>query len=356
MNKSMNSSVSNYFFIVLLSVAVVLAVLIFLPFLSPLVLAVALAVIFTPVHKWILKTFFRNKEGSSLGALVTLLLMIVVVFVPLGFVSYRVYGEIQGMYTFLLDEGGRAQVVNGLNSAVQTATSFFGVETSYSFDSLNAVVLLQQLTQWAFSNINTIFNELSKIVIGRCVMFLALFYFLRDGRELRHQLIVLSPLVDTDDEHIFNKLEQAIRSIFAGSLAVGILEGLQTGISFAVFRVPSPALFGALAVVAALIPGIGMPTVLGAGVIILLVSGMKAYAVGLLIWGSVAIAVIDNFIGPMFMHRGIQIHTFMILLSVLGGIFFFGPIGLVIGPLILAFLFALLEIHKSGGASVTPTQ
>ncbi len=354
MNSGMDHSVSNYFFIALLSVAIVLAVLIFLPFLSPLVFAVALAVIFSPLHHWILRKFFGDREGSSWAALATLVLMVVLVFVPLTLFSVKAYSEIKGMYTFLLDEGGRAQAVNGLNSAAATVSSFFGMKEAYTFDSLNAVVILQKLSEWAFSHINTIFAEASKLAISLFVMFLALFYFLRDGRDLKRQLVVLSPLVDADDEHIFSKLEQAVRSIFAGSLAVGVLEGLQTGLSFAAFGVPSPALWGAAAVVAALVPGIGMPVVLGGGVIILFVMGMKAYAIGLLIWGSVAIAVIDNFIGPMLMHRGIKIHVFLILLSVLGGIIFFGPIGIVLGPLILAFLFSLLEIHKSGKHAQKP--
>ncbi len=342
----MDSSISGYFFVGLVSVAVVLTGLIFLPFLSPLVLAAALSIIFTSLHRKILKTFFRDREDSSWGALVSLITIILIVFVPVTLVAIRVYGELQNTYTFLLDEGGRAQVVNTLNSAAQSFSSLFGIYPAYTFDSLNVVVVLQQFAQWILTHINMVFAEITRIGISLFVMFLALFYFLRDGRSLKRQLISLSPLPDTDDQHIFGKLEQAVRSIFAGSLVVGIMEGLQTGISFALFRVPSPAVWGALAIVASLIPGIGMPVILGSGVLLLYFMGMQGQAIGLLIWGIIAIAVIDNFLGPMFMHRGIKIHQFLILLSVLGGIVFFGPIGFVLGPLVLAFLFSLLEIHK----------
>jgi predicted PurR-regulated permease PerM len=59
----------------------------------------------------------------------------------------------------------------------------------------------------------------------------------------------------------------------------------------------------------------------------------------------VAVGLIDNVLGPHLMRRTIRIHPFIILLSVLGGITLFGPIGFLIGPLVMAFLFALLDIY-----------
>jgi predicted PurR-regulated permease PerM len=207
--------------------------------------------------------------------------------------------------------------------------------------------ILQRGLEWAFSNLDTVFSGASKIVLAVFIMLLALFYLLRDGRELKRQIIALSPLGDDDDNRIFKKLEQTIYSIFAGSILVGLIQGVLTGIGFAIFGVPNPALWGSIAAVSALIPGIGTSLVMVPGVLYLFFTGSTTPAIGLLIWGVLAVGLIDNFLGPIFINRGVKIHPFLILLSVLGGLIFFGPVGFVLGPIILAFLFALLDIYRA---------
>ncbi len=344
----MITSTPSYFFFGLLLAVMILALLIFLPFLTPLVLAMALAVIFAPLHEAIVKHLFRGKEKSSAASFLSILLIAIIVLVPLALILFLVYGEMNTIYSYLINESGRAQFVASLNSAVAWAQHFFpNVYPDFSFDSFNIVTILQNGIHWVFSNFNIIFDQVAKILIGLFVMFLALFYFLRDGHELKRQIVMLSPLGDVDDEHIMAKLEQAVRSIFIGSISVGILQGFSMGAAFAVFHVPNPALWGLVTVLAALIPGIGIWLVLGPGLAYLFFNDMIGQGIGLFIWGALAIIFIDNMIGPHLINRGTKIHPFLILLSVLGGIVFFGPIGFVLGPLVLAFLFSLLEIYRT---------
>jgi predicted PurR-regulated permease PerM len=68
-------------------------------------------------------------------------------------------------------------------------------------------------------------------------------------------------------------------------------------------------------------------------------------ALGLLLWGVVIVGLIDNVLRPLVLKRGIHIHPLLILLSVFGGIGFFGPIGFVMGPIIVSLLFALVDIY-----------
>jgi predicted PurR-regulated permease PerM len=110
--------------------------------------------------------------------------------------------------------------------------------------------------------------------------------------------------------------------------------------------------WGSIAAVAALIPGVGTALVVVPGVLYLFFTGSTGYAIGLLIWGLLAVGLIDNLLGPLVVNRGIKIHPFIILLSVLGGLTFFGLVGFILGPLIIAFLFALLEIYKNSKATL----
>ncbi|MEK7641500.1 MAG: AI-2E family transporter [Patescibacteria group bacterium] len=338
----------SQFFFGLLLAAIVLAVLIFMPFLTPIVLAAALAVVAGPAHRLMIRILFRDRERSSLAAVITTILIIVVICVPVLLVAGKIYTEVQTMYAFLTDEAGRSQVITSLNAATSGLSRvFLGLYPAYSFDSFNITTILQRALEWLFANLDVVFGGVSKIALSVFIMCLALFYFLRDGRELKRQIISLSPLGDADDERIFGKLEQTIYSIFAGSISVGIVQGVLTGIGFAIFGVPSPALWGSIAAISALIPGIGTALVIVPGVAYLFFTGATGPAIGLLIWGVVAVGFIDNFLAPIIINRRVKIHPFMILLSVLGGLIFFGPVGFVLGPIALAFLFALLDIYKT---------
>lgn len=339
---------SRNFFLGLLFAVSVLAILIFLPFLTPLVFAVSLAVIFGPVYRYILRTFFGGKDKSTSAAFITLILVAVVVLVPGFFIVTKVYTEIQDMYFYLTEETGRAAVITLLNTLSDKASHvLFNVYPGFTFDTLNITDYLQQGVEWAFGNIDTLFTGFAKVLMEIFVVFFALFYFLRDGKEFKRQIIALSPLADTDDERIFHKLEQAVYSIIGGSLIVGVIQGILTGIGFALFGVPNPTVWGAIAAVAALIPGVGTSLVIVPGILYLFITGSTTYGIGLLIWGLLAVGLIDNLLGPLLVNRGIKVHPFMILLSVLGGLVFFGVVGFILGPLVLAFLFALLEIHKT---------
>ncbi len=326
----------------------ILTIIIFIPFLTPLVLAVSLAVIFGPVYRLILRTFFKSKEKSTMAALATLLLVVILVLIPGFFVVTKMYAEIQDMYYFLTEEGSRSSVITLLNSLSDTLSRmFFNIYPSVSFDSFSVTDYLQQGLEWAFGHVDTLFTGLGKVLLGIFVTFFALFYFLRDGKEFKKQIIAVSPLLDRDDEHIFQKLERAVYSIVGGSLIVSVIQGVLTGIGFALFHVPDYTVWGSVAAVAALIPGVGTSLVIVPGILYLFFTGSTGYALGLLIWGLLAVGLIDNLLGPVLVNKGIKIHPFMILLSVLGGLTFFGLIGFILGPLVLAFLFALLEIYKT---------
>ena len=101
-----------------------------------------------------------------------------------------------------------------------------------------------------------------------------------------------------------------------------------------------------MAAVAALMPGIGTALVVVPGIIYLFATGVTGSAIGLAIWGVVIVGLVDNVVGPILMRRGITVHPVFILFAILGGLSVFGPVGLFLGPLIIALLFALVDIYK----------
>jgi predicted PurR-regulated permease PerM len=133
--------------------------------------------------------------------------------------------------------------------------------------------------------------------------------------------------------------------VATGTVLVAILQGLLAGIGFAIFGIPRPILWGTIGALGALLPGLGTITIMVPGVLYLLYLGNITAAVGLMIWAAVCIVVVDNFISPYLMSRGNNLHPFVVLLSVLGGIALFGPIGFIIGPVMISLFLVLLELY-----------
>ena len=181
--------------------------------------------------------------------------------------------------------------------------------------------------------------------MGVFIFLVALYYLFKDGHKLKKAVVALSPLRDIYDETIFSKLALAINSVIRGSLTVALVQGILTAVGFAIFGVPNATLWGSVAAIAALIPGIGTALVLLPAIFYLFFNGETFFAVGLFLWGMTAVGLIDNFLGPKLVERGIRLHPFLILLSILGGISFFGPLGFLLGPLALSLFFVLLEIY-----------
>lgn len=344
----MNSKISSYFFFALLLLSAVATLWIFFPFLTPVVLAIACAIVAHPLHRIFLRVFGLSSFGRTLSALATVVVVLIVILVPLFFLVGGIYAEVQSLYGSLTDEGNRSSIIDTLNSASSALSKMvFGVLPAQSFDSLNVTVYIKDALAWVFSNLDTIFSSTVKVAGYALVFLIALFYFLRDGKKLKSVFVSWSPLLDNNDEYITITFKRAIRSVFGGSIAVAILEGLSVGLAFAVFGIPAPALWGTIAAIASLVPGIGTSMLIIPGAIYLMLTNEYAYTIGLLVWGYAGIIIIDHLIGPALVNKGINIHPFTILLSVLGGLAVFGMVGFILGPVILVALFTLLEIYRT---------
>jgi predicted PurR-regulated permease PerM len=105
-------------------------------------------------------------------------------------------------------------------------------------------------------------------------------------------------------------------------------------------------LLGGLVAIGAMIPGVGTGVVMLPVVLFLFFSGSLIPAIALLIWSVLAVGLVDNFAGPYLMSRGNNMHPFIILLSVLGGLSLFGPIGFLVGPVVVTLFLVLLEIYN----------
>jgi len=329
-----------YFLLFMLAVTLVLSFFILRPFLFAVILAVIFSVIFHPLY---LKLFKYSFKHEGLAAFLTTIIIVVLIFTPLVFLSIQILQEAKDLYVSLAVDGGKNYIFNTLNGI---AGSFHQRLPAYQEFSVGLDQYLKQGLSWLLQNLGTLFSNFTKMIATAFLFLIALYYLLKDGQRLRKKIVNLSPLADIDDETIIKKLELAIGSVIKGNFVIAFIQGTLTAIGFTIFGLPNAVLWGTVAAVASLIPSVGTSLVFVPAIILLFISGQIFSAFGLLLWGILAVGLIDNFLGPKLIGRGMQLHPLLILLSVLGGIGFFGPIGFILGPIILSLLFVLLDIYS----------
>jgi predicted PurR-regulated permease PerM len=133
--------------------------------------------------------------------------------------------------------------------------------------------------------------------------------------------------------------------VWAGTLFIALIQGLLAGVGFWIFGLPQPALWGTLTIITALVPVVGTALIWLPASIYLFSTGVTGMALGLFLWGAILVGSIDNFLRPKLIERYMKVHPFFILISVLGGLSLFGPLGFLLGPLVLSLILALLEIY-----------
>ncbi len=340
-----NKKLEIYFLAFLILGVATLFFFVFTPFLYSLVMAVVFFNVFSPLHQKIL-SFFRNQEGTS--AFLSTMLVFLIVITPLFFIFFQIFKEASELYFFLIQKGGAERFSENLG---QHTLNFLKTLPYSEKIFLDINSFLKEGLASLLSGLGSIFADVAKktlsLIISLFVFLVTLYYLFKDGSKLKKFILRLSPLHDIHDNTIFDKLSLAINSVIKGSLVVALAQGFLTALGFFIFGVPNFVLWGSVASVAALIPGVGTSLVILPAVVFLYFKGGLFLSLGLFLWGILAVGLIDNFLGPKLVGRGTRLHPLLVLFSVLGGVAFFGPLGFLLGPLVTSLLFALLDVYFS---------
>lgn len=341
----MNQKTQFHFLWIVLLGTFVLAWFIFQPFIYALVLAAVFASVFQPLNQKILAGLGGRK---SLSALLTIFVVTLVIFTPLVFLSLQIFDEASHIYISISSASG-INSLNGESGLIGYLEKQIGMLQSW-FPVLQGGFVdiggySKDVASWIIQHLGSLFSGFAKMAVSSFIFLMALFYFLRDGASFKNTIKIISPLEDSDDEVIIQKLKRAVDSVLKGSLIVALIQGALTSIGFMFFGIQNAVLWGGVATIAALIPGIGTALVIFPAVIFLFISGSLYSALGLLAWGVVIVGLVDNIVRPHLFGLGTEVHPLLVLLSVLGGISFFGPVGFILGPLTVSLLLAFFDTY-----------
>ncbi len=331
----MNRIVEYVFFFGFMGIVAYVVWQMLTPFISALALSAIIVTICYPIHRKVIEKV--PQKNPTLAALITTILVSIVVIVPFAFIASSLVDEAVSIYSLASDgQVGFEQYFHELEVTIQKYIP--GAE-------LNAIEYIKQATTWLAGNVGAIFSGTASTVFLFFIAMIGSFYLFRDGPDFTRKLIVISPLPDNEDELILKRLAGAVRSVAMGTVLVAIIQGMLTGFGFWLFGFERAILWGVIASFGALIPGVGTTIVFIPAILFSLFTGSYITAIGLVVWGTLAVGLIDNLLGPYLMSRGNSMHPFIILLAVLGGISVFGPIGFIVGPVVVSLFMVLLELY-----------
>jgi predicted PurR-regulated permease PerM len=329
--------IQNIGFIVILIIIGVVVGLMWWPFWQLLALAGIIAVLFSPLHKKIK----QRVKNSNLATIISLFLVILIIMIPLWLVGQLVFNEIADVYSrYRLGQMSfsQADFIRNLPPAWQTFVQ------SVSND---ASAIVSKISANAFSFVSQMLSNLAAFFMSLFLLIFMVFFMLRDSEKIKAALMDLSPLSEDYEHILLAKIESAIAGVVTGSFLIALIQGLVATVGFTIFGVPNPILWGALTVIAALVPTVGTSLAVIPAVLYLLITGHIGAGIGLLIWGALAVGLIDNVVSPKLVGSKLKMHPLLVLLSIIGGLQAFGFLGFLFGPILMAVFITLLDIYRT---------
>jgi predicted PurR-regulated permease PerM len=148
------------------------------------------------------------------------------------------------------------------------------------------------------------------------------------------------------EKKIVDQTKMITTSVVYGQVIIGLIQGAVAGLGLFLFRVPNALLLTVIMCVAGIFPIIGTAIIWVPITLFLLIEGNLTAAIGVAIFGFFS-SIVDNFLRPIIVARKSKIHPAFLLVGMIGGLYTFGVLGFILGPLILAYLLILFEVYQS---------
>ena len=330
--------------------------IVFYAMIKRMAVALLLAAVFAGMFHPLYRRFVRWFGGrQAVAALVTVVVLLLVVLVPLSaFLGIVVAQALEVTHSVgpwierqiqqpdrldeLLWSNPRLEWLQPYQHTVMTKVSeLAGTVGSFLVNSVGAAT-----------------RGTASFLLSLFVMLYAVFYFLMSGRKILETILYYIPLEPEDENRMVEKFLSVTRATLKGSLVIGIVQGLLAGAAFAVAGIQGAAFWGTVMAVMSIIPAVGTGLVWVPAVIYLFIISRTAAAIALGLWCLVVVGTVDNFLRPALVGRDTKMPDLIVLVSTLGGLFYFGDVGFIIGPVVAALFLTVWEIYGRAFADYLP--
>jgi len=328
-------------------VLLVLSFFLLKPILLSIILAIILGYIFYPLYKKVNKFI----KVGYISAFLMCIVLTAIIFIPMWFLTPILVDQSIQFYT----------ASQGIDFVTPLKKIFPDVFSSVQLSNEIGSVLSSFITKISNSLMN-IFSKLISnfpiLLLQFFVVFFVFFVVLKDQENFVDYIRSLLPFSKEVENRLFRSSREITTSIFYGQIVLGIISGIIVGISFYIFNVPNAFILTILAAAAGILPILGTTIIWVPVAIYLFVIGSIYPAIGIVLFGIFSSSV-ENFVKPIILARWINLHPSVVFIGMIGGTFVFGILGMILGPLILAYLLIILEIYrdkKTPGIFINPPQ
>ncbi len=314
------------------------------PFIPALTGALALAVLFAPLHRWIESKIRR----PTLAATICVLVICFVVVVPASLVIERIVGEAATGAEIVKTRIDTGEWRRAFDAHRNLAPIGHWIEREVDLPGL-----VQTGASWLTNTATLLVRGSVLQVIGVVLTFYLLFYFLRDRSTALGAFRSLSPLSKADMNRLFSDVFDTVHATVYGTFAVAAVQGSLGGLMFWFLGLPEPLLWGVVMGLLAVVPVLGAFVIWIPAAIFLALEDSPGKALVLALWGTIVVGGIDNLLYPLLVGRRLKLHSVVAFISIVGGLIVLGPSGLILGPVIFTVTRVLLEIWSGRNAAAS---
>jgi len=317
-------------------ITILLGVLVFLlvrPILLSLIAGLLFAYVFSPVYTRILK-YVKNK---NIAAGIVLIISALIILIPLWYVTPLISQQIFEAFKYFQE----LDVSSLISSLFPTASEQFTVQITTAVNSF--------ISKLASSTMNTLlglFLELPAFVLNIAIIGFVFFFGLRDREKLKEFVSGLSPLTKEREKQFVKQFKDITDSLVYGQVIIGIAQGIIAGLGLFIFGVPNAVLLTTLAVVLSIIPIIGPAPIWIPVALYLFATSNTLTVILFILYNLLIVSTVDNLLRIYIVSKNASMSTIVVLIGMIGGLLIFGILGLIIGPLILAYFLIFLKAYK----------
>lgn len=315
---------------------VLLGVLVFIlvrPILMSIIAGLLLAYVFNPVYNKISKTIKNKNLASGVVLIIAALLVLIPLWYVIPLMSQQIFESFK--YFQSLDVSAL------ITSVFPNASDQFVLQMTTALDSFIA-----KITSSSLNFLLDFFLELPTFLLHIAIISFVFFFALRDKETLKEFVSGLSPLSKAREQEFVKQFRDITDSLVYGQVIIGIVQGIIAGLGFLLFGIPGAFLLTSLAIVFSIVPTIG-PAIIWIPVALYLFTNSTTLVVILFIlYNILIVSTVDNILRIYIVSKSAKISTAIVLIGMIGGLFIFGILGLILGPLILAYFLTFLRAYK----------
>ena len=322
------------------------------PFLTSIIWAILLAMVFYPLFQR-LQRLLKNRK--FLSALIMTLLVLIIIVLPFTLLMVSLAGEVVDVYYHVEEMIKTGELQAYLERVkeipmLEWILARLGQHIDLSQTDPLPLLLknLKQISAFIFNQTTTLLKGFSTFIAGFFFTLLSLYYLFKDGSLFFKGLKEMVPLSSKERDLLIQRFKDMIYATIYGGILIAIIQGFLGGLFFWALGLSSPIFWGTAMALLSFIPIGGTALIWAPAGIILLIGGAVIKGLILLGLGIFVISMVDNFLRPFFISAKTNIHPLLLFFAVLGGIQAFGLIGLVAGPLIATLFLTLIEIYVQG--------